>query len=57
MTQNTLVFTGQDGKQPWFTKFGVMIMLDHLFLGSIQRFNLYYKSYIVHHELKKHITI
>ena len=57
MSSKTLVMSeNKEGKRPWFTDWITMFFLDLIMLGWIQRFKLYYNTFIVHYHLKKWIV-
>ena len=54
MKEETLVTSGS-GEQPWFLSTCIMVMLDLIMLGWIQRFKIYNNTYEVKYTLKKQI--
>ena len=54
-TEWTLVFNEDGGKKPWYTNYCLMIFLDCLLLGWLQRLVLNASAKVVEYKLVKYI--
>ena len=53
--EHCLVYNEIKGEKPWYVRMSVLVLLDILFIGWIQRWKLNANTYKVHYELKKYV--